>query len=99
MEIRDKKGIENQVDDHLSRLEGNSADDKTNINEAFPDEQLFSCSNEEAPWYADFVNFIVCNVLPPDLSFQQKKKFLHDVKRYVWDDPYLFKQCADQMLR
>ncbi|XP_078169730.1 uncharacterized protein LOC144564087 [Carex rostrata] len=45
LEIRDKKGVENTIADHLSRLHW--ADDKTNnlpINDSFPDEQLLSVS-------------------------------------------------------
>nr|GEV00385.1 reverse transcriptase domain-containing protein [Tanacetum cinerariifolium] len=30
---------------------------------------------------------------------QQKKKFFKDVKHYFWDDPYLFRICADQITR
>nr|GEX65266.1 hypothetical protein [Tanacetum cinerariifolium] len=33
------------------------------------------------------------------MSSQQKSKFFKDVKHYFWDDPYLFKNCADQVLR
>nr|GEW07982.1 reverse transcriptase domain-containing protein [Tanacetum cinerariifolium] len=33
------------------------------------------------------------------MSSQQKKKFLKDVKHYFWDDLYLFKICADQVIR
>ncbi|GKC32620.1 reverse transcriptase domain-containing protein [Tanacetum coccineum] len=32
------------------------------------------------------------------MSSQQKKKFFKDVKHYFWDDPYLFKICADQVI-
>nr|GEV04175.1 reverse transcriptase domain-containing protein [Tanacetum cinerariifolium] len=28
-----------------------------------------------------------------------KKKFFKDVKHYFWDDPYLFRICADQIIR
>nr|GEZ21327.1 hypothetical protein [Tanacetum cinerariifolium] len=28
-----------------------------------------------------------------------KNKFFKDVKHYFWDDPYLFKTCADQVIR
>ncbi|GJV61261.1 reverse transcriptase domain-containing protein [Tanacetum coccineum] len=30
---------------------------------------------------------------------QPKKKFFKDVKHYFWDDPFLFKTCADQVIR
>ena len=100
LEIRDKKGTENQVADHLSRIA--SADpiskDSSIINESFLDEQLFAVKSD-THWYADYVNFLASNVLPPDLQWQQTRKFLHDVKRYIWDEPFLFRQCADQIIR
>ncbi|KAL4368350.1 hypothetical protein GQ457_05G026190 [Hibiscus cannabinus] len=34
-----------------------------------------------------------------DLSSQDRKKFRHDAKFFYWDEPYLFKQYADQVLR
>lgn len=86
--------------DHLSRLEGGQqTDDETLINDSFPDEQLLLVENLSLPWYADYVNYLASGILPPDLSYQQKKKFLHDVKSYFWDEPLLFKQCADQMIQ
>ena len=98
LEIRDKKGTENQVADHLSRLEGGAhIKDQTHINEFFPDEQLFAI--KKVPWYADFVNYLVANCFPPDLNFQQKKKFLRDARNYIWDEPLLFRRCADQVIR
>ncbi|GKA81420.1 reverse transcriptase domain-containing protein [Tanacetum coccineum] len=33
------------------------------------------------------------------MSSQQKIKFFKDVKHYFWDDPFLFKICADQVIR
>ncbi|GJZ70911.1 reverse transcriptase domain-containing protein [Tanacetum coccineum] len=33
------------------------------------------------------------------MSTQQKRKFFKDVKHYLWDDPYLFRTCADQIIR
>ncbi|KAL5571515.1 hypothetical protein UlMin_021112 [Ulmus minor] len=98
LEIRDRKGTENQVADHLSRLEQNQENSEV-INETFPDEQLLFLTQTQEPWYADFANFLVSGLLPPDLTSQQKKRFLHDVKFYHWDEPFLFKQCADQMIR
>lgn len=51
-----------------------------------------------SPWYVDFANYLVSGLLPPDLKFQQKKKFLHDVRSYQWDDLYLYKLCSDQVI-
>nr|GEU72323.1 reverse transcriptase domain-containing protein [Tanacetum cinerariifolium] len=33
------------------------------------------------------------------MSSQQKNKFFKDVKRYFWDDPFLFKIYMDQVIR
>nr|GEX51992.1 reverse transcriptase domain-containing protein [Tanacetum cinerariifolium] len=33
------------------------------------------------------------------MSSQQKSKFFKDVKHYFWDDPFLFKICAGQVIR
>nr|GEX05638.1 reverse transcriptase domain-containing protein [Tanacetum cinerariifolium] len=33
------------------------------------------------------------------MSSQQKNKFFEDVKHYFWDDPFLFKIYADQVIR
>ncbi|XP_073317240.1 uncharacterized protein [Primulina huaijiensis] len=56
--IKDKKGVENVVADHLSRLELVSNDSVDHaINDWFPDEQLFEVRH--CPWYANFANFLV----------------------------------------
>ncbi|KAJ9535713.1 hypothetical protein OSB04_un001134 [Centaurea solstitialis] len=100
IEIRDKKGAENPVADHLSRLEedGKIPKHKTIINESFPDEQLFGVSSSE-PWYADMVNFLVGSIIPHDYNSHQRKKFISDAKHYFWDEPCLYKRCADGMVR
>ncbi|GJU14661.1 reverse transcriptase domain-containing protein, partial [Tanacetum coccineum] len=39
------------------------------------------------------------NFIVKEMSSQQKNKFFKDVNHYFWDDPYLFKICADQVIR
>ncbi|XP_060969691.1 uncharacterized protein LOC133036929 [Cannabis sativa] len=84
LEIKDKKGTENLVADHLSRLELEKSQNTKDvqINEQFPDEQLFSVrENLMVPWYADYVNFLAAKITPPELSRQQLKKFFSEVIR------------------
>ena len=57
-EIQDKKGSENVVADHLSRLELDQQKDRACIQEMFPNEQLMRVE-AIVPWYADYVNWIV----------------------------------------
>ena len=98
MEIRDNRGVENVVADHLSRLKGTRENSQaTVIHEHFLDEQIMAI-RDYIPWFADFVNYLAFHVLPPDLTSQQRKKFPHDANRYLWDDPFLFRWCSDQVI-
>ena len=68
LENKDKKGTENIVADHISRLEGSSKE--IHINDDFPDERLLAIEDKEAvPWFADFVNYLVVRVLPLEFSY------------------------------
>nr|GEW73445.1 reverse transcriptase domain-containing protein [Tanacetum cinerariifolium] len=72
------------------------------INESFPLEtlNLFSTrGNLSTPWFADFANYHAGNFIIKGMSSQQESKFFKDVKHYFWDDPFLFKICADQFIR
>ena len=53
LEIKDKKGTENLIADHLSRLEPPEQKRESPIKENFPDEQLFVMQSHPTPWYAD----------------------------------------------
>nr|GEV72666.1 reverse transcriptase domain-containing protein [Tanacetum cinerariifolium] len=50
-------------------------------------------------WFADFANYHAGNFVVKGTSSQKKNKFFKDVKHYFWDDPFLFKVCADQVIR
>ena len=45
------------------------------------------------------MNYLACDLLPPDLTYQQQRKFLSDVKHYFWDELLLFKLGVDGILR
>ncbi|GJW50056.1 reverse transcriptase domain-containing protein [Tanacetum coccineum] len=99
--VVDTKGAENLAADHLSRLENPHKDvlENKNINEHFPLETLGVISSKSTPWFADYANFHAGNFIIKGMSTQQKRKFFKDVKHYFWDDPYLFRTCADQIIR
>ena len=85
--------------DHLSRVERKKAEkEEAGLTENFPDEQLFQLSFQ-LPWYVDIVNYLACGVVPPEFSYQQKRKLRTDNRYYTWDDPLLFKRGADMIIR
>ncbi|GKF33261.1 hypothetical protein Tco_0106461, partial [Tanacetum coccineum] len=96
-----KKGI---AANHLSRLENpyENVFDPKEINETFPLETLnmvTSHDDQSTSWFADIANYHAGNFLIKGMSTQQKRKFFKDIKHYFWDDPYLFRTCADQIIR
>nr|GEY79543.1 reverse transcriptase domain-containing protein [Tanacetum cinerariifolium] len=102
--VLDTKGAENLAADHLSRLENpyENVLDPNEINENFPLETLSMVTfrgDSSASCFADFANYHAGNFIVKDMTFQQKNKFFKDVKHYIWDDPLLFKICADQVIR
>lgn len=106
IKILDKKGAENVAADHLSRLENphiNEFDNKE-INKKFPLESLsfinemINVLNNSTSWFADFANYHAGKFIKKGMKTQQKNKFFKDVKHYFWDDPYLFRVCADQVV-
>nr|GFB79430.1 reverse transcriptase domain-containing protein [Tanacetum cinerariifolium] len=102
--VLDMKGAENLAADHLSRLENpyENMFDPNEINETFPLETLSMVTfrgYSSASWFADFANYHAGNFIVKGMSTQQKNKFFKDVKLYFWDDPFLFKICADQVIR
>nr|GEY22339.1 reverse transcriptase domain-containing protein [Tanacetum cinerariifolium] len=93
----------NLAADHLSRLENphQSALDKKEINETFPIETLNMISfrgDSSTSWFANFANYHAGNFIVKGMSSQQKNKFFKYVKHYFWEDPFLFKICADQVI-
>ncbi|GKB24109.1 reverse transcriptase domain-containing protein [Tanacetum coccineum] len=85
----------------LLRLENPHKDvlENNDINENFPLETPGVISSGSTPWFADYANFHAGNFIIKGMTTQQKKRFFKDVKNYFWDDPYLFRICADQIIQ
>ena len=63
LEIKDKKGVENSVADHLSRLTNTNTQDPS-INDFLRDDMLLKVTASH-PWYVNIVNFMVLGVYTP----------------------------------
>ncbi|GJT47582.1 reverse transcriptase domain-containing protein [Tanacetum coccineum] len=74
IEIKDKKGIENVVVDHLSRIKNDETSDDTEVDDNFPRETLMEINTKDEPWFADFANYLVGDIIPKGMTYQQKKK-------------------------
>ncbi|CAN6453991.1 unnamed protein product [Victoria cruziana] len=100
LEIKDKKGSENVVADHLSRVQVEVERDQLPVSDTFPDEYLLGImSATKLPWYAYYCNYLVTKEIPSHWSKDQRERFLSQVRYFHWDEPDLFKYCADQVFR
>nr|GEX16796.1 reverse transcriptase domain-containing protein [Tanacetum cinerariifolium] len=101
--VIDTHRAENYAADHLSRLENpyDNIFDPKEINETFPLESLNKVAHKDPStlWFADLANYHVRNFIIKGMTSQQKQKFFKDARHYFWDDPYLFRTCADQIIR
>ncbi|WJZ82840.1 hypothetical protein VitviT2T_002565 [Vitis vinifera] len=94
LQIRDKKGMENVVADHLSRLAIAHNSHVLPINDDFPEESLMLL--EKTPWYAHIANYLVTVEVPSEWKAQDRKHFFAKIHAYYWEEPFLFKYSADQ---
>jgi hypothetical protein len=76
IKIRDKKGSENVVADHLSRITVDFTEETTPISETFLDEQLMHIAHTPSPCFADIVNYLVTGQMPLHWGRQDKSKFM-----------------------
>ena len=88
----------NVVAEHLSRLELPGKELELCIDDYLRGEQLLQVQTS-VPWYADLVNYLVCGVIPRELTYQQKKKNFSNVKHYYWEELLLYKQYGDGLIR
>ena len=78
--IRGRKGTENQVADHLSRIEpvAGSSSPSIDIFESFPNEQLYAIWT--VPWFVDIANYKAIRFIPKEFTRKQARKLIHDAK-------------------
>ncbi|GJZ83640.1 hypothetical protein Tco_0648813 [Tanacetum coccineum] len=95
IEIKDRKGIENAATDHLSQIENNETSDDSEVDDNFPGETLMEINTRNEPWFTEYANYLVSDIIPKGMTYQQKNNFFSDLKHYFWEEPYLFKVCSD----
>jgi hypothetical protein len=71
LKISDKKGVENSVADHLSRLQFEESTELP-INDYMRDDTMLKVSTTDL-WYANIINYIVAGYIPPGAD---KKKIM-----------------------
>jgi hypothetical protein len=62
LEIRDKKGVQNSVADHLSHLQFKESTELP-INDYMRDDTLVKVSTTD-PWYTNIINYILAGYIP-----------------------------------
>ena len=73
LEIKDKKGNDNVITDHLSIIEKPTEHErKIEIEENFPNDQLFQVTIQVLS-YADLVNYLACGIMKTEFTCQQKR--------------------------
>nr|GEY73734.1 reverse transcriptase domain-containing protein [Tanacetum cinerariifolium] len=70
IEIKDRKGTENVTADHLSRIENDESSDDSEVHDNFPVETLMEINTKDEPWFTDFANYLVANIIPEGIAYQ-----------------------------
>ncbi|GJX06680.1 reverse transcriptase domain-containing protein [Tanacetum coccineum] len=92
IEIKDRKETKNVAADHLSRIENDDSSDNSEVDDNFPGVTLMEINTKNEPWFAKFANYVVGDIIPKGMTYQQNNKFFSDLKHYFWEEPYLFKE-------
>jgi hypothetical protein len=96
VEIRDKKGVENVVADHLTRM-NRGQDDKEPIEDKMRDDYLYRVLDKDT-WMIDIIRAI--QKMPLDhIVKNSQRKIISESKKYFWDAQYLFKLGNDGVMR
>ena len=53
----------------------------------------------DRPWYADIVNYLAADVEPEELRGYTRNNIFRKVRRYHWDEPYLYKHYSEGIYR
>nr|GEY33183.1 reverse transcriptase domain-containing protein [Tanacetum cinerariifolium] len=85
IEIKDRKGTENVAADHLSRIKDDELSNDSEVDDNFPRETLMEINTKDKSWFADFANYLVGDIIPKGMTYQQKNTFFSNLKHYFWE--------------
>lgn len=95
---RDKKGYENSVAYHFSKLSPiEETKEEQPIKNEFAGDHILAITS--APFFSYYANYLVGGIIPSYLNSQQIKKFLHDCRFYVSVDPFIYKVELYSLIR
>ncbi|GJZ02686.1 hypothetical protein Tco_0520647 [Tanacetum coccineum] len=64
IEIKDKKGTENVAADYLSQIDNDETSDDSDVDDNFLGETLMEITTNDTPWFANFANYLVGDIIP-----------------------------------
>ena len=53
----------------------------------------------KTPWYAHIANYLVTGEVPSGWNTEDRKHFFAKIHAYYWEESFLFKYGADQIIR
>jgi hypothetical protein len=92
--MKDEDRAESCEANHLSRLQFEESAELP-MDDYMRDDTPLKVSTTD-PWYTNIVNYTVASYIPPRAD---RKKIIQDSRLHLWDDSYLYRVCADGLLR
>ncbi|GJU33978.1 hypothetical protein Tco_1182332 [Tanacetum coccineum] len=68
IEIERQKGIENVAVDHLSLIDNDETNDDSDVDDNFPRETVMEITTNGTPWFVDFANYLVGDIIPKGMT-------------------------------
>ncbi|GKF79139.1 hypothetical protein Tco_0234707, partial [Tanacetum coccineum] len=76
-------GPKNVTADQLSRIENDETSDDSDVDDNFPSETLMEITTRDISWFPDFANYLVGDIIPKGMTYQQKNKFFSGLINYI----------------
>nr|GEV63906.1 reverse transcriptase domain-containing protein [Tanacetum cinerariifolium] len=73
--------------------------DDSEVDDNFPGETFMEINTKDEPWFADYANYLVSDIIPKGMTYQQKTNISQTSSITSGREPYLFKVCSDSMIR